>query len=108
LRTFASSFVPVCTAADATPVPQAVVKYGDLNVSSPQGATRLYNRIASRAIEVCGGAVDIHDLARQTSVAACVHKSIADAVAEVGEAALTAVYQSTNGASASRRILAAR
>jgi UrcA family protein len=50
----ASSIAAVCTAADSTDAPLAMVangvrnvsvNYADLNVSSPQGADALYTRI---------------------------------------------------------------
>src|SRR5580658_927749 len=40
-------------AADLSDVPQAVVKFGDLNLSNPQGAVTLYSRIVAAANEVC-------------------------------------------------------
>jgi hypothetical protein len=38
----------VSIAADNSDVPQALVKFGDLNVSNPQGATTLYSRSETR------------------------------------------------------------
>ena len=40
-------------AADNSDVPQTVVKFGDLNLSNPQGAATLYSRIVAAAHEVC-------------------------------------------------------
>ena len=48
----ASGFGAVAAAADG-PQPTARVKYGDLNVSTTEGATELYGRIRSAATHVC-------------------------------------------------------
>src|SRR5271163_1389599 len=57
----AASFAVVCSAADSTDALQSIVNYGDLNVSSPQGAAVLYARIQAAARRVCGP-VDNRDL----------------------------------------------
>jgi UrcA family protein len=41
VSTFASSFAAVCAAADRIETVSAVVKYGDLNISNPEGAAAL-------------------------------------------------------------------
>ncbi len=80
-------------AADNSGVPQVVVKFGDLNVSDPQGAARLYSRITVAAYEVCRSFdVDARNLGSQERLLACVHKAIADAVTKVGRPELFAVY----------------
>lgn len=91
----AGSFAVVCSAADSTDAPQMIVKYGDLNVSSPQGAAVLFARIRAAALRVCGP-VDNRDLASMTRAAACVHKAIADAVTTVGQPELFAIYNAKN------------
>ena len=53
LTTLISSLSAIASAADGMGVPQKTVKYADLNVSSVQGAARLYNRIQFAAEEVC-------------------------------------------------------
>lgn len=87
----------VSIAADRSDVPQAVVKFGDLNLSNPQGAATLYNRIVFAAHEVCKSFdADIRDLVSHAQLNACVHMAIADAVTKVGQAELIAVYNTRN------------
>jgi len=87
----------VSIAADRSDVPQAVVKFGDLNLSNPQGAATLYNRIVFAAHEVCNFFdSDIRDFASHAQLNACVHRAIADAVTKVGQAELIAVYNTRN------------
>jgi UrcA family protein len=92
----ASSFAAVCTAADGATTVSETVKYGDLNVSNPQGAATLYRRIVTASYSVCRHNVDSRNLASQSSQAACVHKAIADAVTKVGQPQLFAIYNSRN------------
>jgi UrcA family protein len=94
----ASSFTVICAAADNTETVSVIVKYGDLNVSNPEGAATLYRRIAAAASTVCGSN-DADSWPRggsRTSVNACVHKAIADAVTKVGQPELIAVYNAKN------------
>jgi UrcA family protein len=96
--TLASSFAVVCAAADDIETVSVVVKFGDLNVSNPQGAATLYGRIAAAAHNVCGS-YDSNDVFHQGSrsrVNACVRKAIADAVTKVGQPELFAVYNTKN------------
>jgi UrcA family protein len=93
----ATSFAVDCAAADSTKAPSVIVKYGDLNLSNPQGAATLYNRIAFAAHEVCKSFdTDIRDLASQAQLNACVHRAIANAVTKVGQPELIAVYNARN------------
>ena len=82
-------------AADESDAPQAVVKFGDLNLSNPQGAVALYHRISSAAVTVCRPQ-DNRSLASKSRVQSCVHKAIAEAVTKVDRAELFAVYNSKN------------
>jgi UrcA family protein len=84
-------------AADNSDVPQAVVKFGDLNVSNPQGAATLYSRITVAAYEVCKS-FDIgpRNLGSRARLDACVHKAIAGAVTKVGQPELFAIYSAKN------------
>lgn len=84
-------------AADESEAPQAVVKFGDLNLSNPQGAAALYSRITLAAYEVCKSFdIDSRNLGSRARVDACVHKAIADAVTKVDRAELFAVYSAKN------------
>lgn len=97
LTALASSFTVVSAAADSTDAPTLVVKYGDLNVSSPRGAAALYNRIAAAANEVCNSfSIDSRNLVAQARLNACVHKAIRDAVTKVGQPELFAIYNAKN------------
>ena len=91
---FASSFAVVCAASDDTETISVVVKFGDLNVSNPEGAATLYGRIAAAAYNVCGSydSNDVFHHGSQARVNACVRKAIADAVTRVGQPELFAVY----------------
>ena len=93
-----SSLSAIASADENTGSPQKTVKYTDLTVSSAQGAASLYNRIRIASEEVCSP-LDHGDLASKMHMKACVHKSIADAVGQVNQPALTAVYNARNGGS---------
>jgi UrcA family protein len=82
-------------AADSVAVPSITVKFGDLNVASPEGASALYGRIRMAAKEVCSP-LSARDLASQARMGACVHKAIADAVTKVNQPALFLVYNQHN------------
>lgn len=89
----ASSFASVCAAADSSDSVSVIVKYGDLNLSNPQGAAALYRRIVGAARNACGSSkVDIRDLGSKARLDACVDDAIADAVTTVGQPELFAIY----------------
>ena len=95
LSALASGFTAVSAAADSTDAPQVVVKYGDLNVSNPQGAAALYGRLRRAAESVCPR-FERFDLASKARMDACVHKAITDAVTTVSQPALFAEYNAKN------------
>ena len=82
-------------AADRTDLPQIVVKFGDLNLSNPQGAAVLYGRIRAASRVVCGR-FDDRELAAKMRLDACVRKAISDAVTKVGQPELFAIYNAKN------------
>jgi UrcA family protein len=92
---FAASFTLIAHADQSTDVPQVIVKYADLSVSSPQGAAALYHRIWAAAVTVCRP-LDDRDLGSKQVMDACIHKAVADAVAKVDQPALSAVYREKN------------
>jgi UrcA family protein len=95
-------------ATELSDAPQAVVKFGDLNLSNRQGAATLYNRIVTAAHEVCKSFdTDIRGLASYAKLDACVHKAIVDAVTKVGQPELFAVYDASHR-QPSRNTVAAR
>lgn len=89
----ASSLTAVCAAADSSEFPSVVVKFADLNLSSPEGVTALYRRIHAAARDVCKS-YDFRSAASilPGSADPCVRKAIQDAVNKVGHPALLAMY----------------
>ncbi|HLW22757.1 MAG TPA: UrcA family protein [Steroidobacteraceae bacterium] len=97
LTLLAFSCGAVCLAGDKGDVPQAVVKFADLKLSSPEQMAVLYARIAGAADEVCKS-VDTDsrlqpDLSRMIE---CVHATVRDAVAKINRPALSAIYNARN------------
>jgi UrcA family protein len=82
--------------ADSSDPPQVTVKYGDLDVASPQGAAVLYARIGHAAKNVCWQ-FDADSLDAYGQRAACINKAILDAVAKVNAPALSALYGAKTG-----------
>ena len=93
----ASSIAALCAAAESTDTPTVIVKYGDLNVSTAEGATELYGRIRSAATHVCSSFNRPLDLNSQALKADCIGQAIANGVAAVNEPALFLVYNANGG-----------
>ena len=93
----ASGFSAVAAAADSPPAPTAIVKYGDLDVSTAEGATQLYGRIRSAAIHVCSSFDRPLDLNSQALKADCIGQAIANGVAALKQPALFRVYKANGG-----------
>jgi UrcA family protein len=85
-------------ASDSSNPLQVKVKYGDLNVSSTAGATTLYTRIRLAAETVCHP-FNSRDFASQKLFAACVHTAMSNAVNEVDQPTLSAIYNAKTGTS---------
>jgi len=97
LGALALSWGAASIAAGEGDVPQVVVKFGDLNLSSPQGAAKLYSRIAAAGSEVCKPLdINSRDLGSRARLDACVHKAIADAVTKVDRPELFAIFDAKN------------
>ncbi len=96
--TLISGTSAIANAAGDTDSLQRTVKYADLSVASTSGAATLYNRIRIASEEVCAP-LGHGDLSSKMKVKACAHKAIADAVGQVNQPALTAVYNARNGVS---------
>jgi UrcA family protein len=107
LTALISSFSAVCNAAPATDVPQAIVKYADLDISTSHGAAALYNRIRFAAESVCP-ALDHGDLGSVFRFKSCVQQAIVRAVTKVDQPALTAVYAAKYGVLQPANILTAQ
>jgi UrcA family protein len=86
----------VASAAEDGFVLQQVVKYGDLNLSNPQGAATLYARIRAAAANVCRPFAGDNSLRSNSE---CMHKAITDAVIKVDQPELFAIYNAKNGTS---------
>ena len=95
VATLVSGFTLPAGAADATDVRSITVKFGDLNVSSPEGAAALYARIRSAATSVCSP-TESTEYPFKTNFNACVHKAIAEAVTRVNRMELYTVYNQHN------------
>jgi UrcA family protein len=93
LSALAFSFATVSSADERTTPPQVAVKFGDLDVSTAQGAKALYRRIQGAAIDVCSSMYVI-EAAYKVHKGACLQKVIADAVTHVNQPALSAVFAS--------------
>jgi UrcA family protein len=90
----AASFAGVATAGKPELL-QITVPYGDLTVSNPRDAATLYNRIRIAAQEVCWP-LDHGDMSSTRRVADCAHKAMVEAVTNVGQPGLFAVYNAKN------------
>jgi UrcA family protein len=96
----AASFVVLGSAAAITTAQAAddgaalsrVVKYGDLNLDSADGARALLGRIHSAANSVCAP-LESRSLDHQASWQTCYNQAIASAVAQIDSVRLTAAYR---------------
>jgi UrcA family protein len=100
----ASGFAVLPADADSLDVPQVTVKFGDLNISSPQGAAVLYGRIRAAAQTVCSPD-DRSGLEFKMQRNACIDEAILGAVARVNNSALTAVYSAKTGKEVPTRLV---
>jgi UrcA family protein len=81
------------SAAESDDAPRSVVvRYSDLNLSQPQDARTLYDRI-QRAARVACGDVSSADLARFGQFRSCVDRAVANAVAAVSAQQVTEIHQ---------------
>jgi UrcA family protein len=68
-----------------------IVRYGDLNLDSDQGAQALYARLRGAANQVCSPLKSI-EMSRQHAWQQCFDNAIGTAVAEVGKTTLSALH----------------
>ena len=73
------------------------VKYGDLDVTRPQGATILYGRIRAAAKKVCSP-LEAGNVAAKMRFDGCIDKAISDAVKTIQQPELTAFDSAKRGA----------
>jgi len=98
LSALAFSAATVSRADDGTTPPQVIVKFGDLDVSTSQGAAALYGRIHRAAVDVCSRMYVIEQ-AYKWHKDACLQQVIGEAVTKVNRPALSAVFASKFGVS---------
>jgi UrcA family protein len=93
-------FSAMARAAEEVP-PSEVVRYVDLNISSPAGALTLYHRIQAAARRVCQFDVgsNLHSLGKQQ---ACYRHAVDEAVKGVDSAALSQIHGTATPRLASR------
>jgi UrcA family protein len=102
-----SGLAALPAAADSFEPLKETVKFGDLDVSHPQGAAVLYARIRAAAKNVCSP-YDGSGFPAKMRLDACVNKAIADAVATVDKPALSAVYSAKMGKTMPARVASLR
>jgi len=87
------------TPTDAADQPLTVhVSYAGLDLSSKAGAASLYRRLKGAAQDVCGS-VDHRQLEQYAHWTTCYEKALADAVAQVNQPQVTALYRTQRHAS---------
>jgi len=89
----------IATPAFAQSEDQVSVRYADLDLSSPDGAQRLDQRIRLAAVQVCGNFSN--DLRLNETVGECQARAIADA-----KAGAQVAFAGTTGASGTVALLA--
>jgi len=78
--------------------PRVTVRFADLDLSRPEGAQTLYNRLRSAAGQVCEQVEGETGLSWNfKAYRNCVEKATADAIAKVNRPTLTAYWQSKKG-----------
>ena len=89
--------LPIATPAAELPDlgtgPRVAVRYGDLNLSSAEGARVLLRRIEAAARKVCDDPGDARQLARWTAFRSCYVGAVARGVQDVGTRTLVDVYR---------------
>ena len=89
------AFAAASPAATATTA--VTVRYGDLNLSNPEGAAALYARLRSAARKVCGTA-DPRELSAYDAVKQCYELALADAVERIDQARLVTLHRARTNA----------
>jgi UrcA family protein len=88
VATLTAGFAAPASSTEEAGVRKIIVKFGDLNVTTPEGASALYARIRTAAAQVCRQPDPLWN------TRSCVDKAIADAVTKVNQPALFAAYNS--------------
>jgi UrcA family protein len=95
----AAGFIALSAAATVVPAQAAepaqsytqIVRYGELNLDSEQGAKVLYTRIRSAAGNVCSS-LDGRSFTEKRLWQGCFDKAVASAVVQVNKARVTALH----------------
>ena len=82
-------------ASDHTTSRQRTVRFGDLNLHSVEGVATLYRRITSAAEDVCAPASIPGSRIVSPDYMDCVVRAVAEAVAKIDRAELSAYYAGT-------------
>jgi UrcA family protein len=100
----ASGFAFLPAVADSFDAPQATVKFGDLHISSPEGAAVLYGRIKSAAKSVCSqfDGPGVHAYQQRN---ACINKAMRDSVTKVNAPTLFAIFSAKTGKEVPTRLV---
>jgi UrcA family protein len=86
----------IAQAGEPSQVLTKIVKYGDLNLDSPQGAQVLYSRLRIAARSVCMP-LESRELGQQHHWQTCVDHAVDSAVTEVNKTQVSALHnQITN------------
>jgi UrcA family protein len=80
------------SAVQAVGVTRVVVRYGDLDLTSPEGARTLYARLGSAASKACGGEPGTRDLLSRMSYQDCRSTALDHAVNRIGSSQLQALH----------------
>lgn len=94
-------------AAEGLGGPAVIVKFHDLDVSTPQGAEMLYARIRAAAYDVCLEFDSRHNMSALVQRDDCVKDVILTAVTKLNNPALSAVYGAKTGKEAAQGCAAA-
>lgn len=78
--------------ADLRDVPTKTVRYAELNLNTADGARALFRRIKFAAAEVCEP-LDGRALAQHVIWQKCYERALADAVSQVNQPRVTALYR---------------
>jgi UrcA family protein len=69
------------------------VAYGDLDLSTPEGAERFLARLRNAAARVCGGRPDLRDLEARRAFKDCFDRNMNNAVAQIRAPRVTALHR---------------
>lgn len=87
------SLACVSTRAEVQFGHSSLVRFSDLNLQRPSDVAKLYERIAAAADRICGPQSLTGSYSKSAIYASCYQDAVAQAVAEVNQAPLTAYYE---------------